>query len=312
MSNLAVERQRIQRILESHNKKVKEAERKLLCEGGVDKKSYSDMKSPAEVEANMRVSRILRTLKGEIPRRERQLDQLISYSESLNKLADLAVETKNLFVMFYASKGNNAQPLHERALLLRKEICAALNARIGNSYIFAGAKISTRPVPEFTEPNVRGKYINADYYKGDKNAQSMFLDGEQYEYGVTADELAIRKLLAAVTLMADGYDERSGKIDHTHDEMILTLTDDLSLGIGDLCYRPVRAIKVMQRYLNDKKRELEHFSKLYGSEKYNGASDEKRQKAAAELAMLNAEAEAIRLMIQAQNKRLEKFMAALS
>jgi flagellar hook-associated protein 3 FlgL len=117
---------------------------------------------------------------------------------ALGNLSDGAERFRSLLVQRINAATGQDLPFVSEVDSLLADVASQLNLQLDSRYLFAGSRTDARPVqipsPPPTSPNDTAAYYSGDSVKLATRAE----DGVMLEYGVTADNPAFGKLIAAL------------------------------------------------------------------------------------------------------------------
>lgn len=127
---------------------------------------------------------------------------------NLSQLMDIASKFQSQLSQAISGASGGQTNLDAEAQVLLDQVASLLNVERNGRYLFAGARTDTVPVdltdPDFTTPTVPST-ADTDYYQGDGTTLSVQADvSNSIDYGVTADDPAIEKLIRSLHLAATG------------------------------------------------------------------------------------------------------------
>lgn len=127
---------------------------------------------------------------------------------SVAEVFDIASELKTLLVNAISDGNASILPLTETAQNMMNEVARALNAKLGDRYLFSGTATGTPPV-DLTDPNFTAPPTsypsNADtsYFQGNSTRlATRVADDFDVTWGVTADEAGFEQVIRALHLVA--------------------------------------------------------------------------------------------------------------
>lgn len=125
-----------------------------------------------------------------------------------SQLMDIASSFRSKLSQAVSNENGGTTNIDDEARAMLDQVASLLNATHNGRYLFSGARTDTAPVdltdPDFTVPTVPSA-ADTDYYQGDDTTLSVQADvSNSIDYGVTADDPAIEKLIRSLHLAATG------------------------------------------------------------------------------------------------------------
>lgn len=134
--------------------------------------------------------------------------RLQTMEQSVAQAFDIASALKTLLVNAINAENAAELPLNLSAQDMMNELSRALNAKLGDRYLFSGTATATAPV-DFTDPTFNSPPTvypsNADtsYFQGNNTKlTAQAADDYDITWGVTADEAGFEQLIRALHLTA--------------------------------------------------------------------------------------------------------------
>ena len=135
------------------------------------------------------------------------IDQRLQEMETATGgLIDIASNMRTRLLQGINLDNANQMGLDNEAQALLDQVAALLNTEFNGRFLFAGSMTNTRPV-DFTDPgfvappSVYPSSPNTTYYQGDTDILQLRVDPDnQIDYGITADNPAIEKLIRGLHL----------------------------------------------------------------------------------------------------------------
>ncbi|MDX1486368.1 MAG: flagellin, partial [Alphaproteobacteria bacterium] len=134
--------------------------------------------------------------------------RLQTMEQSVADAFDIASDLKSLLVNALNAENAAELPLNQSAQDMMNELSRALNAKLGDRYLFSGTATMTAPV-DFTDPSflspptVYPSNADTSYFQGNSTKLSaQVADDFDVSWGVTADEPGFEQLVRALHLTA--------------------------------------------------------------------------------------------------------------
>ncbi len=136
---------------------------------------------------------------------------------NVSQLMDIASKFQTQLSQAISINNGGQTNIDAEAQVLLDQVASLLNVERNGRYLFAGARTDTAPVdltdPDFTVPTVPST-ADTDYYQGDSTTLSVQADvSHSIDYGVTADDPAIEKLIRSLHLVATGSPSDTARLE---------------------------------------------------------------------------------------------------
>lgn len=150
---------------------------------------------------------------------------------TMNTATSTIIDTASSLLSLITQRNNpavaNALPVQQLADSYLSSIEGSLNAQVEGRYVFAGSRTNTAPVTTLLNSNLTydvgsNSYGGtANYYKGDNVTMKSYVsDHQEVSYGITANNDAFQKIIAAAHMLKTG--------DLNNDEAMLRQANDLA------------------------------------------------------------------------------------
>jgi flagellar hook-associated protein 3 FlgL len=127
--------------------------------------------------------------------------------KAVGSMIDIADQVKGLVTSLSGSAASVPSSVAEQARGLMEDFAVLLNTQLGGRYLFAGGATGTAPVSTDSAVYPAATYPSAadtSYYSGDDTVARFRADDDlTVEYGVTANDPDIEKVMRALNLLAN-------------------------------------------------------------------------------------------------------------
>lgn len=153
-------------------------------------------------------------LQGYYARSERYVDEgetvssrIQTMHDSVGSMIEIATKAKTLITGLQGADYTEAGSTAEQAKELLDNMATLLNSQLGGRYLFAGGKTDSKPVSVDSSTYAAASYpssASTTYYSGDDSVARFQADDDlSVDYGVTANDPAIEKVMRSLNLIAN-------------------------------------------------------------------------------------------------------------